>query len=1019
MEINDQDLSEPNSLSLTFDEQQNDVINAASTTRATSDIIGTDQNDILHGDDNNNRIYGLDYNDTLYGHGGDDELYGGSRSDTLYGGDGNDKLYGMTDTAPTGPYYGFNRLYGESGNDELYGSLGIDYLYGGLDNDVLYGDQGNDRLDGDQGHDILYGGEGADNLYGDGGDDTLHGEEGTDKLNGGAGDDFLSGGEGDDKISGDAGNDQLEGDSGDDELIGGAGNDILNGGDGDDTLLANEGNDTLYGGEGNDKLYGNEGDDTLNGQNGNDTLFGDQGDDTLFGGNGNNLLDGGSGYDRAYGASGDDTIIDSELAIGAGGKDIIFANAHTADVAIGGAGNDWVEGFGGDLVSGGSGNDVLVSFGKNDTLQGGTGDDVLLIEGSTADSTRLFGGAGDDYLSGNGKDQLLIGGSGADIFHFGHSLLRSEDVTPNETPSIGHDRIVDFEIGVDTISIDQNLADSIDDLIIEQHGITTRITLSDGGTIILNNVQATELSASNFAFTSANTYSNRLGDWQSYVDSYWGFSTRAHPDQYWHDDTNNIKKIGNNDNNVLQGSSRTAEYYDGGAGNDTLTSTGGNDILVGGEGRDSFELQQEYRYTYNVTSTDIQITQIEDFTLGEDKLTITFNSYNLSGFDLSALTAKQVGSAAVLELNEYFQVILKNFDASTLESEQVSYVIRGNNGNETLIGDDADNTISGANGNDIMEGDGGDDTLNGDAGNDTVSGGKGNDQLWGGGGSDTLFGNEGNDKLYADGGNDQLDGGAGDDLLVAYIGNNILTGGSGEDTFKAGNYASYSVQNSQYHNTVTDFEIDNDSVEITHLLDSLSLHHLDDDGIFSVSDFFSQVGSDVLIEGSSRASVTLENMNLADLNGGQFHFTLIGRTGADHIVGGDGNDTLIGRQGNDTLEGGSGNDWLEGGVGFDTLTGGQGADTFVVDDDQVDFSIVETDTISDFEVGIDKVLFSHYNADKIDFDDFIVTQQGSDTLVQLIRPYSVGGREYVDDYVNVLFKNTNVSDITADDFVFV
>ncbi|MEZ8142712.1 hypothetical protein [Enterovibrio sp. FF113] len=1005
MNINDQDLSEPNSLSLTPKEQQNGVINAASTTRAASDIIGTNGNDTLHGDENDNRIYGLDYNDTLYGHGGDDELHGGSRSDTLYGGDGNDKLYGMTDTAPTGPYYGFNRLYGESGNDELYGSLGIDHLYGGLHNDVLYGDQGNDSLYGEQGHDTLHGGDGADRLYGDGGNDTLHGEDGIDKLYGGAGDDFLSGGEGNDEISGDAGDDQLEGDSGDDELTGGAGNDILNGGDGDDTLLANVGNDTLYGGEGNDKLYGNEGDDTLNGQNGNDTLFGDQGDDTLFGGNGNNSLDGGSGYDRAYGASGDDTIIDSELAIGAGGKDIIFANAHTADVAIGGAGNDWVEGFGGDLVSGGSGNDVLVSFGKNDTLQGGTGDDVLLIEGSTADSTRLFGGAGDDYLSGNGKDQLLIGGSGADIFHFGHSILRSEDVIPNETPSIGHDRIVDFEIGVDTISIDTSLANSIDDLIIEQHGITTRITLSDGSTIILNKVQATDLSTSDFAFTSANTYSDRLGDWQSYADSYWRFSTASN------NDTINIKKIGNNTNN--------AEYFDGGAGDDTLTSRGGNDILAGGDGNDTFELRQEIRFSSTDTSTDIQTVQIEDFTVGTDTLTISFNSYNLSGFDLSMITAKQVGSAAVLELNEYFQVVLKNFDATSFESEQVSYVIRGNNGNETLLGDDANNTISGEKGNDIIEGDGGDDTLDGGAGNDAVSGGNGNDQLWGGGGSDTLFGNEGNDKLYAEGGNDQLDGGAGDDLLVADIGNNILTGGSGEDTFKAGDYEKNGSQNSQYHNTVTDFEIDKDSVEITHALDSLSLHHLDDDGIYSVTDFFSQVGSDVLIEGSRQASFTLENINLADLNGGQFHFTLIGRNSADHIVGGDGNDTLIGRKGNDTLEGGAGNDWLEGGVGFDTLTGGQGADTFVVDDDQVDFSIVETDTISDFEVGIDKVLFSHYNADKIDFDDFIVTQQGSDTLVELIRPYSVGGREYVDDYVHVLFKNTNVSDITADDFVFV
>ncbi|PMN91619.1 calcium-binding protein [Enterovibrio norvegicus] len=1004
MNIYDQDLSEPNSLSLTSETQQDDLISAASTTRALSDIIGTNGNDTLHGDENDNRIYGLDYNDTLYGYGGDDELHGGSRSDTLYGGDGNDKLYGMTDTAPTGPYYGFNRLYGESGNDELYGSLGIDHLYGGLHNDVLYGDQGNDSLYGEQGHDTLHGGDGADRLYGDGGNDTLHGEDGIDKLYGGAGDDFLSGGEGNDEISGDAGDDQLEGDSGDDELTGGAGNDILNGGDGDDTLLANVGNDTLYGGEGNDKLYGNEGDDTLNGQNGNDTLFGDQGDDTLFGGNGNNSLDGGSGYDRAYGASGDDTIIDSELAIGAGGKDIIFANAHTADVAIGGAGNDWVEGFGGDLVSGGSGNDVLVSFGKNDTLQGGTGDDVLLIEGSTADSTRLFGGAGDDYLSGNGKDQLLIGGSGADIFHFGHSILRSEDVIPNETPSIGHDRIVDFEIGVDTISIDTSLANSIDDLIIEQHGITTRITLSDGSTIILNKVQATDLSTSDFAFTSANTYSDRLGDWQSYADSYWRFSTASN------NDTINIKKIGNNTNN--------AEYFDGGAGDDTLTSRGGNDILAGGDGNDTFELRQEIRFSSTDTSTDIQTVQIEDFTVGTDTLTISFNSYNLSGFDLSMITAKQVGSAAVLELNEYFQVVLKNFDATSFESEQVSYVIRGNNGNETLLGDDANNTISGEKGNDIIEGDGGDDTLDGGAGNDAVSGGNGNDQLWGGGGSDTLFGNEGNDKLYAEGGNDQLDGGAGDDLLVADIGNNILTGGSGADTFSAGDYREYATQNSQYNNTVTDFDGDEDSIIVAHIIDDSSLYHIDEDGVYRAGTLLEQTGNDVVMQFSPTASFTFQNVDLDDISGEQFHFTLVGRNNANHIVGWDGDDTLIGRMGNDTLEGGKGDDRLQGDEGFDTLTGGEGADTFVVDAERTNYREVETDTITDFVVGEDKIAFDDFYYDDMDFNDFIVTQQGDDTLVQIIRQYTLGDNQYNDFDVNVLLKGINAEDISANDFEF-
>ncbi|MEZ9525580.1 calcium-binding protein [Enterovibrio norvegicus] len=1013
MNINDQDLSEPNSLSLTSEAQQDDLINAASTTHALSDIVGTDGNDILHGDENDNRIYGLNRNDTLYGYGGDDELYGGPRSDILYGGDGNDKLYGMTDT----PFFGINKLYGESGNDELYGDVGIDYLYGGLHSDVLYGDGGNDRLYGEQGHDTLYGGSGRDIMTGEGGDDTLYGEDGIDRLNGGNGDDFLSGGDDDDRVFGDAGDDELNGDSGDDELTGGDGNDILNGGDGkdkliggsgndqltggdgEDTLLANEGNDTLYGGEGNDKLHGHDGDDTLDGQDGNDDLIGDRGDDTLYSGNGNNTLDGGSGYDRAYGASGDDKITDSEFAVGAGGQDIIFANAHTADIAIGGAGNDWIEGYGGDQLGGGSGNDVLVSFGLNDTLRGGTGDDVLLVEGSTANNTRLFGGAGNDYLSGNGNDQLLIGGSGADIFHFGHSLLRSDDALPNEPPSIGNDRIVDFEIGVDTISIDTGLANSIDDLIIEQHGITTRITLSDDSTITLNNTNADALNASDFAFTSVNTYADQLGDWQSYVDRYWGYSTAVRPNQY---DTQIYitKKIGDNTNNYLEGSPKAAEYFDGGAGDDTIVSVGGNDILSGGEGNDTFELKQKGRVYFDGDSADdIQITQIEDFTVGEDTLFVTFNSHDLSGYDLSSITAEQVGSSALITLNEDFQVVLKNFDASTFESEFFSYYIRGNGSDETLLGDEAANNISGLFDNDIIEGNGGDDTLDGGSGNDTVSGGNGNDQLRGGSG------------------NDQLDGGAGDDVLIADIGTNVLTGGSGADTFKAGDYEEYGTQNNRYSNTVTDFDTDEDSINVAHVVDASSLYLTDDDGVYRAANLLEQTENDVVMQLSAYSSFILQDVDLDDISSEKLQFTLIGRDNPNHIVGWDGDDTLIGRKGNDTLEGGKGDDRLQGDKGFDTLTGGEGADTFIVDDERTNSnSSVETDTITDFTIGEDKIAFDDSNYEEMDFNDFIVTQQGDDTLVTIIREWTQSLN--ANSQVNVLLIGIDAEDISANDFEF-
>jgi alkaline phosphatase len=81
---------------------------------------------------------------------------------------------------------------------------------------------------------------------------------------------------------------------------------------------------------------------------------------------------------------------------------------------------------------------------------------------------------------------------------------------------------------------------------------------------------------------------------------------------------------------------------------------------------------------------------------------------------------------------------------------------------------------------------------------------------------------------------------------------------------------------------------------------------------------------------------------------------IYGGTGNDRIGGKGGNDKLYGDDGDDQIWGDDGDDLLHGGFGNDTLTGddfsgGQGADTFVL-------ALGEgTDTITDFELGIDKL----------------------------------------------------------------
>ncbi len=54
----------------------------------------------------------------------------------------------------------------------------------------------------------------------------------------------------------------------------------------------------------------------------------------------------------------------------------------------------------------------------------------------------------------------------------------------------------------------------------------------------------------------------------------------------------------------------------------------------------------------------------------------------------------------------------------------------------------------------------------GSTGDDVIYGGDGDDTLFGGSGTDNLFGDAGNDKLYGNSGNDTLNGGDGDDIIL-------------------------------------------------------------------------------------------------------------------------------------------------------------------------------------------------------------------------------------------------------------
>jgi Ca2+-binding RTX toxin-like protein len=197
--------------------------------------------------------------------------------------------------------------------------------------------------------------------------------------------------------------------------------------------------------------------------------------------------------------------------------------------------------------------------------------------------------------------------------------------------------------------------------------------------------------------------------------------------------------------------------------------------------------------------------------------------------------------------------------------------------NDVLMGGTQEDTLRGDDGNDLLLGEGGFDQLFGDAGNDRLDGGAQADRLDGGTGDDVLFGSQGadilfgsaqNDRLFGGTEDDRLDGGTENDTLSGGSGFDVITGGSGDDNM-TGNFNAdqFVFQDGFGTDVITDFDalnnyerIDLSGVAaITDLVDLTTNGHL------------SQVGADAVIDDLLGNTITLLNVNVADL--GQFDFT--------------------------------------------------------------------------------------------------------------------------------------------------
>ena len=461
-------------------------------------IYGYEGNDWLFGRAGNDWLVGGDGFDLLYGGSGDDLLDGGADNDLLNGGEGNDTVtyqyasdgvdvYLQEGTAVT---YGWDSagfyLYEDTlvSIENVIGSNFSDAIIGDRGDNVIRGLDGNDYISADDGNDALYGGFGNDMIWAGSGDDTILGDSGNDTIYGNSGNDFIKGG---------FGNDKLNGDRGDDYLDGGEGSDSIDGGDGIDEVSYSTANSgvwvNLFTGMG----YSGEayGDTIANVEN----LTGSNFDDTLVGDNNPNVIRGLAGDDQIYGRGRADTLD------GGDGVDTVLYDYSTSAVTV-----DLNKGNG---TGGSAQGDILISIENargssyDDKLVGNSDDNALY--GSYGDDT-LYGLDGDDYLRGDPGNDTLVGGYGNDILRgdFG-SAGYADTFVFKDIRSAEVDIVEDFEIGIDKIDLSDTAINGWSDLLdggsrsMYQSGADTVIQYYDH-TIVLNDVQFDQLSASDFLF---------------------------------------------------------------------------------------------------------------------------------------------------------------------------------------------------------------------------------------------------------------------------------------------------------------------------------------------------------------------------------------------------------------------------------------------------------------------------------------------------------------------------------------
>ena len=574
----------------------------------------------------------------------------------------------------------------------------------------------------------------------------------------------------------------------------------------DDLVIGTTAAETLVGGDGKDVLLGADGADSLDGGNGDDVLTGGAGADTLVGGYGRDVYI--LNADTTGGTS-SDTIVETED----GGRDGVISYLSTYTLVAN------IENFGlrGSALTG-IGNELdnnIIGNSQNNTIDGGAGDDYM--EGRSGNDTYTVDSAGDrvkesvndgtdtvkstiSYTLGDNVERLTLQGI-LDIDGTGNDL--NNVITGNDG-----NNVLDGGRGDDTLSglggNDIYYVDSSNDVVVETTGNDAVYSSAWRWTMALN-IENLYLMGNNYGTGIGNSQANTITG----------------------DDSNN-----------------------------TLDGKGGADVMVGGDGSD----------TYFVDSTGDVVTEMNNE--GTDTIKATLSSYSIK------------------ELINVENLSLMGTAAGNATGNLQGNMINGNANNNTLFGMEGNDWLYGLAGNDKLDGGIGADNMDGGVGNDTLLGGAGNDTLIGGLGTDVMTGGAGSDTFKVSAGAKatitDLGGTsttpAGRDVL------NVDAGGAVSATLGA----SWTADSNTYNNGKANLSIT--TVGLTVDLSAAN----------------GSKGFNVTISGI--APVTSALTVSETVIGSRFADTLTGADGQDVLSGGSGNDILNGGKGSDTLTGGDGND---------------------------------------------------------------------------------------------------------------